>query len=165
MNDPFVLFAEFFVLEGATIRCKECNHAQPVVWGTDAHGFPHASDCSCSDPLSSAPAKPWPFLVDAICQSTGYERPEQPIEPEDWNPIDTAPVGDTERLTISVRAVTVCDYRWEPYKPTSAEARRGLKGRWQIRDNYEWSGWRDEQLPIDDAHWTLAEVDLAPDPD
>lgn len=49
---------------------------------------------------------------------------------------ETRPIDDSLK-TGKPFAVAV-SFRWLPYKPTSEQYRKGMKGRWQIANEYGW---------------------------
>lgn len=74
---------------------------------------------------------------------------------------DAMPMDGTP---ICVRAVST--YRYQPYKPTSEQRKRGIKGRWQEMSEY--GGWQNCEAPAGDG-WMLAsewtpDAAEAPDP-
>jgi hypothetical protein len=158
-----ISLSEKFTLDGDTLRCTECERSQHVSWGNDDHGFVHSSSCSCSDPNSVVPEKPWRLLVDLICKASGYV-PDQSADPRVWKPTASLhahgdqrvpPLGISvgQQLHIDVRWTSVHSYRWHPYKPSSSQFQHGFRGRWQKAGEY--AGW--DNAPLPDGEWTLNE--------
>jgi hypothetical protein len=61
----------------------------------------------------------------------------------EWQPAETAPLDGT-----AFYARYEAPFRWLPYKPTSGQFKSGIKGRWQMMN--DWGGWDNtEHEPIE----------------
>ena len=49
---------------------------------------------------------------------------------------ETRPIDDA--LKTGAPFVVAVSMRWLPYKPASEQYRKGIKGRWQIANEYGW---------------------------
>jgi putative phage-type endonuclease len=84
----------------------------------------------------------------------GTRAPAAPVAQQpagdEWQSAETLPKEPTQ--WIAVQEVVL--YRWLPYKPASAEARRGIKGRWQRHNGY---GFENSEPP--QGLWRIGEVE------
>jgi len=67
--------------------------------------------------------------------------------PTEWR--NDAPPQDG--TAIYMRVTTIQSYRFAAYHPKSAQAHRGLKGRWQVLNEY--AGW--DNCPPPRGQWAL----------
>lgn len=59
--------------------------------------------------------------------------------------IEWTPGEPPKEAGVVVYGHTWQPYRWQPYKPTSEQFRRGVKGRWQAMNEY--GGWDNAKVP------------------
>jgi putative phage-type endonuclease len=98
-----------------------------------------------------APVSQAPNVVPMGTRSPAAPVAQQPAGDE-WQSAETLPKEPTQ--WIAVQEVVL--YRWAPYKPTSAEARRGVKGRWQRHNGY---GFENSEPPH--GMWRIGEMESA----